>query len=78
VSSQTIRDLSYQPQLTNGRQQSSNLTQMTETQVNVKVKVTLRLTVNQSVYLDVEPILVLMTMFVTVDDCCCVFVGRPL
>jgi hypothetical protein len=44
-----------------------------------KVKVTLRLTVSQSVCLDVEPLLVLMTRCLLLfDDYCCVFMGRPL
>jgi hypothetical protein len=48
----------------------------------VKVKVTLWLTVRQSVCLDVEPLLVLMTRRLLLFDnyccACCVFMGRSL
>jgi hypothetical protein len=47
--------------------------------LSVKVKVPLRLTVSQSVCLDVEPLLVLMTRCMLLfDGYCHVFVGRPL
>jgi hypothetical protein len=45
----------------------------------IKVKVTLRLTVSQSVYLDAEPHLGLMTRYLLLfDGYGLVFVGRPL
>jgi hypothetical protein len=45
----------------------------------VKVKVTLRLTVGQSVCLDVEPALGLVTRYyLLTENCCLVSVGRPL
>jgi hypothetical protein len=53
---------------------------VTDLQVlKVKVKVTLRLTASQ--YILISDILISGShdqMFVTVDDCCCVFEGRPL
>jgi hypothetical protein len=49
------------------------------TQVKVKVKVTLRLTVGQSISLGVEPHLGLMTRYLLLfESYCLVFVGRPL
>jgi hypothetical protein len=46
---------------------------------SVKVKVTLRLTIGQSVSLGVEPHLGLMTRYLVLfDSYCLVFVGRPL
>jgi hypothetical protein len=60
---------------------SSDLTcsQFSSGLISVKIKVTLRLTVSQSVRLGVEPHLGLMTRYLLLfDSYALVFVGRPL